>query len=131
MTTNYKVLTDSFERCELGADAFIHADHVGVAYEMLNRYDFLEASTRYARCIDTIATAAGAADKFNLTITLAFLSVIAERRHTTKHASYAEFLERNPDLLEKSVLEQWYAPDRLSSDLARRMFLMPHPVVAA
>ncbi len=130
MTTNYETLTDSFERCEVDASTFTHANHVGVAYEMLNRYDFLEAASRYARCINTIATAAGAADKFNLTVTLAFLSLIAERMHITEHAGFEEFLHKNPDLLERTILGRWYPSDRLSSDLARRVFLMPQTLAA-
>jgi hypothetical protein len=130
MTTNYSELTDSFEQCDIDAGAFAHADHVGVAYEMLTRYDFLEASMRYARCINTIATAAGAADKFNVTITLAFLSLIAERMHTTEYTSYEEFLDKNPDVLEKTALNQWYTSDRLASELARSVFLMPEVAAA-
>ena len=130
MTTNYAELTDSFERCDIDAGAFTHADHVGVAYEMLTRYDFLEASMKYARCINTIATAAGAADKFNVTITLAFLSLIGERMQTTEHTCYEEFLRENPDVLERTALNQWYSSDRLASDLARRVFLMPEYAAA-
>lgn len=130
MTTHYAQLTDSFEQYDINPGAFAHADHVGVAYEMLSRYDFLEASMRYARCISTIATAAGAERKFNVTITLAFLSLIAERMQTTEHADYEEFLDTNPDVLEMSVLKQWYSSEQLASDLARTIFLMPQAVAA-
>ncbi len=124
MTRNYEALTDSFERCDLDAGAFTHADHVGVAYEMLTRYDFLEAASRYARCINTLASAAGAADKFNITVTLAFLSLIAERMHTGGHVDYDEFLAKNPDVLNSPVLRQWYASERLSSELANESAIL-------
>ena len=130
MTVNYKELAKSFEACDIDASDFSHADHVGVAYEILRRYDFLDASVRYSNSIKTIATAAGAEQKFNTTITLAFLSLIAERMETTAHDSYEEFLEKNPDLFKGNVLTKWYSPDRMQSDLARAVFLMPDSVAA-
>ena len=63
--------------------------------------------------------------KFNATITLAFMSLIAERMATTQYVDYDDFITSNPDLLSKDVLEQWYSPERLSSILARSIFLMP------
>ena len=130
MTVNYEELAQSFEACSIDAGSFSHADHVGVAYDMLRRYDFLDASIRYSNSIRTIAANAGAARKFNTTITLAFLSLIAERIETTAHVSYEEFLEKNPDLFEPDVLTKWYSTDRIESDLARAVFLMPDTVAA-
>lgn len=128
MAVNYEELAQSFEACDIHASDFAHSDHVGVAYEMLRRYDFLDASVRYSHSIKTIATNAGAAQKFNTTITLAFLSLIAERIETTAHDSYEEFLDKNPDLFEANVMTKWYTPARLRSDLARTVFLMPDSV---
>lgn len=120
-------LARSFEARSLDATAFRHRDHVGVAYEMLRSYDFMEASARYAEGLRFLATSAGAPDKFNATITLAFLSLIAERMRTTEHADYDGFISRNRDLLSKDVLEKWYTSERLRSDLARSVFLLPDP----
>ncbi len=125
MSTNYSELTTSFEACDIDASAFGHIDHIGVAYEMLRRYDFLEASSRYSKCINTIATKAGAATKFNTTITLAFLSLLAERMESTQAESFPAFISQNQDLVSGNVLATWYTPERLQSDLARRIFLMP------
>lgn len=125
MSTDYVALTRSFEDCDIDASAFGHLDHVGVAYEMLRRNDFLTASLKYAECIDKIAKKAGAARKFNTTITLAFLSLIAERMQTTPNNSFDVFISQNQDLLSGNPLQKWYSPERLQSDLARSVFLMP------
>ena len=125
MTTDYLELTRSFEARDIDASAFRHVDHVGVAYEMLRKHDFIHATAEYAESICAIATAAGVPRKFNATITLAFMSLIAERMATTQHVDYDDFITSNPDLLSKDVLEQWYSPERLSSNLARSIFLMP------
>ena len=125
MAKDYAEFINSFEACDIDASEFGHVDHIGVAYEMLRRYDFLNASAKYANCINTIATKAGAAQKFNTTITLAFLSVIAERMQAKPSADFDEFIAQNQDLLSGNVLAKWYTPERLQSDLARNVFLMP------
>ena len=125
MTARYAELTRSFEARELDAGAFRHRDHVGVAYQMLRSYDFLDATAKFAGNIKSIATKAGVPGKFNATITFAFLSLIAERMGTTEHSNYDDFISQNQDLLSKDVLAKWYSPERLRSDLARNVFLMP------
>ena len=125
MSKNYTELARAFESCDIDASTFGHIDHVGVAYEMLRNDDFLKASIKYAECINTIATRAGASRKFNTTITLAFLSLIAERMEATRHDTFDDFITQNQDLLAGDVLAKWYSAERLGSDLARTVFLMP------
>jgi len=125
MSSDYVKLARAFEACDIDVSGFGHRDHVGVAYEMLRSYEFLEASVKYSRAINTIATRAGAHQKFNVTITLAFLSLIAERMHTARYDSFDAFIEQNQDLLSASLLSELYSPDRLGSDLARAVFLLP------
>ncbi len=125
MTSKYQDLARSFERHDLDNSAFGHDDHVGVAYEMLKAHDFAEAAFRYAGNIRAIAAKAGAPEKFNATITFAFMSLIAERMETTEHDDFASFIAANRDLNSKDVLQKWYSPQRLQSASARRIFLLP------
>ncbi len=118
-------LARSFEIGELDPAAFKHTDHVAVAYEMLGAYEFLEACNKYASSISALAERAGAPKKFNATITLAFLSLIAERMASGEYKNYEEFIAQNQDLRSKNVLERWYSPERLNCDTARAVFLMP------
>ncbi len=127
MTEEYSELLTQFEAFEVDPSKFGHRQHVQVAYEMLHKYGYLEASAKYANAINTIATHAGAPEKFNVTITFAFLSLIAERIHVTASwSSFEEFLEQNEDLLSKSALSKWYSSDQLQSDFARTHFLLPN-----
>lgn len=129
MTIEYSELLAEFEALAVNPAEFGHLQHIQVAYEMLHKYSFLDASAKYASSINTIATNAGAPEKFHMTITLAFLSLIAERIHTTKQSNFAEFLEKNEDLLSKEVLSKWYSDEQLNSDLARTHFLLPNLAV--
>ena len=127
MSDTYSELIQNFEALRVDPETFTHKDHLIVAFDMLHRYSFLEAATKYAAGINALATEAGVPDKFNLTITLAFLSLIAERIQTSssQQADFDVFLEKNQDLMSRKVLSQWYSSDRLNSDLARTHFLLP------
>jgi len=126
MTGDYPcALTDAFEAREIDNTMFRHEQHVRVAYHMLRRYDFTDAATRYAQGIRELAAAAGAPEKFNVTITFAFMSLIAERMADTAATDYDAFLKNNPDLLSKECLSSFYSKARLASDTARVMFLLP------
>jgi hypothetical protein len=71
----------------------------------------------------------GKPQAFHQTITIAFLSLIAERIESGGAADFADFAQANPDLLEKSVLSRWYRAERLASTAARRTFLLPDPAL--
>lgn len=118
-------LLEAFENGTLDARGFSHRDHVAVAFELLKRHAFLEASMRYGTCLQTIATKAGAARKFNTTITPAFLGLIAERMESSDTDTFESFIKDNPDLLGRASLDGWYTQDRIGSDLARKIFLLP------
>ena len=125
MTLCTEDLARSFQAGEVDAASFRHRDHVAVAYEMLRTHEFMDVTASYTKTIRSIAAKAGVPEKFNATITVAFLSLIAERMSTTPHADCEDFIARNPDLLSKDLLANRYTPERLRSDLARAVFLLP------
>ena len=95
---------------------------------MLRKYDFLDAVANYGKSLNAIATNAGAPEKFNTTITVAFMGLIAERMNATSCTGFQDFISQNKDLLSKDVLAQWYSPERLKTALSRKVFLMPRPL---
>lgn len=118
-------LIEQFEKLQISAPHFGHKEHVEIAYEMLARYDFVDACNRYASTIRAMAAQHGAPEKYNTTITFAFMSVIAERKSLKDHGDVAQFLADNADLLDKNFLMNWYTPERLASAEARVQFLLP------
>jgi len=126
MTTNRQgdVVT-AFKAGDIDPAQFGHLDHVRVAYELLSRQDFFAAASDYASGIRLIAGKAGVPEKFNATITLAYLSLIAERMGASVDADWKDFVACNPDLLTMEALGKFYSRDRLQSDLARSRFLLP------
>jgi len=118
---------DRFVRGAADPRAFPHEKHVHMGFEVLRRHEFAKAVHVYSRALRTMTEQLGKPEVFHQTITIAFLSLIAERMQTGDSADFADFAASNPDLFEKSLLSQWYRPERLASDLARRIFVLPDP----
>jgi hypothetical protein len=109
---------------------FPHAEHVRLAFEMLSRHAFDAALVRYAAGLRRMAARAGVPERFNLTVTVAFLALVAERRARTGAERWDAFAAAAPELLDKRCLARWYGDDVLSSDVARRTFILPPPNAA-
>jgi hypothetical protein len=118
---------ECFVRGEADAGTFSHEQHVRMGFELLQRYDFTEAAHLFSVAVRTMAQRAGKPQAFHQTITIAFLSLIAERMQTGQPANFGEFSAAHPELLQRSLLSRWYRAERLASDLARRTFVLPDP----
>src|SRR5277367_127971 len=107
---------DRFMRGEMDVSAFPHREHVRMGFEMLRRYDFPEAVFHYSRILQTMLTRIGKPQAFHRTVTIAYLSVIAERLISRDYADFESFARTNAELLDKSVLTRWYTSERLALD---------------
>ena len=131
MTDSDQQAVEDFLQLKIHTPSFGHREHVEIAYRMLETSDFVTACTRYAQTIKAMAEQHGAPEKYNATITFAFMSLIAERRSQMRDTGLSHFLEGNPDLMEKDVLKRWYSDDRLTSAAARSQFLLPDKACTA
>lgn len=120
-----QVLHRQFVDGTLAPGTFGHREHLLVAYEILSDAEFLDACVQYTRGVKSLAARAGAPGKFNMTLTIAFLSLIAERMFARHHADAEAFLEDHPELTDPGVLAQWYPSDVLSSEAARHILILP------
>jgi len=118
---------ERFVRGEVDAADFPHREHVRMAFEMLRRHDFAESVLHYSRALRTSAARAGKPQAFHQTITVAFLSLISERVETRPVADFTAFARENADLFDKAAVARRYHPQRLTTELARRTFLLPDP----
>lgn len=123
LASYYETFLDEFLAQEIDVKTFSHRDHLGVGFEMLKRFEYLMAVQIYSESISAMASRAGKSGKFNLTITLAMMSIISERMQPGE--DFDDFLEANPDLINRDLLERYYTLDRLNSFKAKGMFLMP------
>jgi hypothetical protein len=122
---NDQVLTNAFLRGKIRGRDFRHADHVRVGFALLCRHNFPDTLALYSAALKGIAARAGNPHAYHETITVAFLSLIAELHAARHYADFESFIADNPDLMDKSILRRWYSPERLLSDIARKTFVMP------
>jgi hypothetical protein len=120
-------LVERFLAREVPPRDFTHEMHVAVGWALLRRMSYPEALAVCAATIKAMAESVGAAEKFNTTITAAFLALIAEHMAEGGARTWPDFIAANPALLDKAVITRWYSPERLSSPLARATFVMPEP----
>ena len=120
-------LLDRFVDTTLPADQFHHQQHVEVAWLFVRQHGMPAALTAFSTAIKRFADAKGATGLYHVTITWAFLLLIAEREARNPSDTWEGFAAANADLVawKPSVLERYYSKELLASDLARRTFLMP------
>ncbi len=118
---------ERFVRGEVDAANFPHREHLRMAFEMLRRHDFAETAWLYSRALRLIAAKAGKPRAFHQTTTIAFLSLIAERMQRGDPIDFAAFVRAHPEMLDKRVLSRWYRPEQLTTEIARRTFVLPEP----
>jgi hypothetical protein len=116
-----------FMRGEIDAADFPHREHVRMAFEMLRRLDFAESVWRFSRTLRLMAVKAGKPQAFSQTVTIAFLSLIAERMELSRPADFSAFARDNPEVFDKEVLARWYPREQLAAEITRRVFVLPAP----
>jgi hypothetical protein len=116
-----------FERGDFDPSAFSHREHVRLGFEMLRRYSFPEAALRFSKALRSMTQRIGKPQIFHQTITIAFLSLIAEGLAAAEYADFESFAAAHPQLMDKSALARWYGPERLATEAARQTFVLPDP----
>ena len=115
---------DAFEACTLPPAEFPHSAHIRLAWLYLRDAPVLEALTRFVENLRRYASSLGAAGKYHETITWAFVFLIHERMVRFPCPTFDEFAAANEDLFDR-ILDRYYSPETLASDLARRVFVLP------
>ena len=133
---NERDFVGAFEACTIAAGDFHHADHVRLAWIYLREHRLIEAIERFTTSLQRFACHHGAPGLYHETITWAYLLLIHERmQRDGAPKDWDSFRAANPDLFDRkpSLLDRYYAPGTLNSDLARRIFVLPDaaPVVGA
>ena len=109
-------------------EEFHHRDHVRAAWLLLRETSPAAALDRFSSALKRFAATKGKTGLYHETITWAYLLLINERiERGAREAEWDDFALANPDLLvwRPSVLDGYYTPETLGSDLARRVFVLP------
>ena len=104
---------------------FGHRQHVELAWRLLAKHDVAQAADAVAAAIRQVAAAHGQPAKFHETITRTWVRCVAVHRERWPAATFGEFLERNPRLLDPGLLGHFYSPGLLASAEARGQWVAP------
>jgi hypothetical protein len=119
----------ALERQTLAAGEFGHRGHVRAAYLYLTRERFVPALVRTRQAILEFAASHGQVGRYHETMTLASVSLIAERLYQGgDRGSFEAFERAYPELFGVGLLESLYPSQFLHSDLARNVFVLPRGV---
>lgn len=121
----------ALESGQLAPEQFSHAAHLRAAFCYLARQPFLEACIAMRNSLQGFAARIGKPGLYHETITIAFMSLVAERAARHACSDSAEFLALYPELQDKALLRGYYAPEVLDSELARRHFILSKMQVLA
>jgi len=120
-------LIDGFERCTLPNSSFHHRDHVHVVWAYLRTMPMLDALQRFSAALQQFATHHGKPMLYHETITWAYVVLVHERMQRRPASDWDDFSRDNADLFawRPSILERYYQPETLGSELARSIFVLP------
>ena len=119
-----RAFVEAFEACTLPAELFDHREHVRLAWLYLREQPLLEALPRFIASLRRYAGSIGASGKYHETITYAFMFLIHERVRRGAAETFDAFASANADLF-GPILQRYYRPETLASELARASFVMP------
>jgi len=122
-----KTFLQQFENQTLDPVHFSHLGHLRLAWLYLYHNDLDVALEKVCLGIKAYAESLGADTKFHLTMTDAFVRIMAKRIDAMEKKSWQDFLESNGDLLKNSraVLLEYFSEGLLFSEEARTSLLQP------
>jgi hypothetical protein len=125
MDEQYETMLAKLEDGSLDPKGFSHRHHVGVTLAALHRYPFFKALDVVASGLEKLAIRAKVPERFHATLTLANFCLIAERMEQKPGTTPDEFMNLYPEVLTAELIQSVFPAERLASELARKVGLLP------
>ena len=107
------------------AERFGHREHVRLTWLAVRRCGTAGAVDLVSTGIQRTARYAGAPQKYNATVSRAWVELTAYHMGEAPQESFEELARRNPGLLDKRLLTHFYQPRTLASPAARTGWVEP------
>jgi hypothetical protein len=104
---------------------FSHRQHLELAWRYVAMHGADQAADVVAGAIRQVAAAHGQPSRYHETITRSWVRCVAVHRERWPADSFAEVLDRNPQLLDPGLLGHFYSPELLGSPEARGRWVTP------
>jgi hypothetical protein len=108
-----------------GAERFGHREHVRLTWLAVRRLGTAEAIELISDGIRQTARYAGVPQKYNATVSRAWVELTAYHMAEAPSETFDELLRRNPGLLDKRLLTRFYSSRLLASPAARTGWVEP------
>ncbi|MGI5380575.1 hypothetical protein ACQEV2_41480 [Streptomyces sp. CA-251387] len=120
-----RVFDELLAEVTTSAGTFGHREHVHLTWLAVHRVGMPAAIALISDGIQRTARYAGAPQKYHVTVSRAWVELIAH--HTTAHGQpdFAAFTERHPALLDKRLLTRFYRSATLAGTQARTSWVEP------
>src|ERR1700682_2581555 len=106
----------AFEDLSFPADLFHHRGHIRVAWLYLKSSDASRAAERMSEGIRRFANHQGATQKYHLTLTLAWMRLVAAALvETPEGYTFERFLTAHPQLKDANLLAKYYSKELLQT----------------
>jgi hypothetical protein len=115
----------AFDAGTLPAEGFGHREHLRLAWILIDRLGLEAALPEIERRLRHLAEAHGMPERYNRTLTLFWVRLIAHMAARRRAASFSEFLAREGWLMEPGLARRHYSQGLLASDLARAQWVEP------
>lgn len=123
MTDDFDLLMD---RVRGDGGAFGHREHVHLAWLAVREYGTSGAIERIGAGIRRVAEYAGRPQKYNVTVTRAWIELVGHHAVTEPEiGDFNAFADRHPALLDKRLLSRFYRSATLASAPARHGWVEP------
>ena len=121
-----EVFLRAFEDLSFPADLFHHREHIRVAWLYLKSSDASRAAERMSEGIRRFANHQGATQKYQHTLTLAWMRLVAAALvETPEGYTFEQFLAAHPDLDDKNVLAKYYSNELMQTNAAAEGWVEP------
>lgn len=116
---------DRYFAVALAAGRFGHREHLHVAWMAFHHHELNEAISIVGDGLRRTAVYAGAPQKYNQTVTEAWVRLVAHHTAQHPHATFDTLLDQAPGLLDKRLLARHYSSALLASRTARTSWTEP------
>ena len=119
------VFADLLAQAMTGADRFGHRQHVHLTWLAVRRCGTEVAVEVVSAGIQRSARYAGTPQKYNATVSRAWVELVGHHAGHTDTADFDSFADQHPALLDKKLLARFYRSATLATDQARTGWVAP------
>lgn len=116
-----------FSTCKLNPALFSHEAHLRLAWIHVYKYGTEKAIKNICEQLPVFVQSAGAAGKYNVTLTVAAIKAVSHFYHKSAADNFQGFINEFPGLRYnfRGLMAHHYSTDIFNSELAKKQYLEP------